>query len=380
MDPGRLRESFARVAEHGDQVALFFFSDLFLRYPQTREMFPVSMAAQRTRFLQALGRIVANAGRAGELAAYLQDLGRDHRKFGAIADHFGPVGESLIATLAHFSGPDWTPQLAAEWASAYRLIAKVMIDAMAEDARSGPPFWDATVISHELRSFDIAVFRVALPEPMHYQPGQAVGVQSPLRPRIWRFYSIANAPREDGTLDFHVQMADGGALSAALVRGIGVGAVLRLGPPVGSFLLRQPPDRDVLMVADGTGLAPLKAMTEQLGRLAQPPRVALFAGARDAEALYDIAELDKLSAGASWLTVTGCVTGPDDAAPRDGLAWPAERGALPDVVSRGGTWRGHDTYIAGPGATTEAVSVRLASLGVPPDQIHVEDFGVSNHD
>jgi NAD(P)H-flavin reductase len=108
--------------------------------------------------------------------------------------------------------------------------------------------------------------------------------------------------------------------------------------------------------------------------------VALFAGARDAEALYDIAELDKLSADAPWLTVTGCVIGPADAPHRDAQACPAERGGLPDVVSRGGTWREHDAYIAGPVATTEAVSARLASLGVPPDQIHVEDFGVSNHD
>lgn len=369
MDPGRLKESFARVAQHGDQVALFFYSDLFLRYPDTRDLFPVSMAAQRDRLLQALGRIVAEADRIDDLAAFLRGLGRDHRKFGAIADHFGPVGDSLLATLAHFSGVDWTPELAAEWTAAYQLVAQVMIDAAAEDAQHSPPYWDATVISHELRSFDICVFRVATEEPMPYRPGQSVAVESSLRPRVWRYLSMANAPREDGTLDFHVQMVDGGTLSMPLVRGIAVGARLRLGPPAGTFYLHQPTRRGVLLVAGGTGLAPIKALTEQLAQLSDPPAVRLFFGVRNADALYDLAELEKIGATAPWLTITECVSDDD--------AYPGEHGTLPDVVTRSGSWDGHDAYLAGPTPMIEAMSTRLAELGVPEDQIHVEDFGWS---
>jgi len=43
---------------------------------------------------------------------FLQQLGRDHRKFGTIGEHYPAVGNSLIATLAHFSGPTWTRDLA----------------------------------------------------------------------------------------------------------------------------------------------------------------------------------------------------------------------------------------------------------------------------
>jgi len=369
MDADRLRESFARVAQHGDNVALFFYSDLFLRYPQTRDLFPVSMTAQRDRLLRALGKIVAEADRVDELAAFLRDLGRDHRKFGAIADHFGPVGESLLATLAHFSGADWTPELAADWKAAYELVAKVMIDSAQEDSRHSPPFWHATVISHERRSFDIAVFRVAVQEPFPYRPGQSVAIESPLRPRIWRCYSMANAPREDGTADFHVQLVDGGTLSMPLVRGITVGSRLRLGPPTGVFALPDAPRRDVLLIAGGTGLAPVKAITQQLAQLSDPPQVHLFFGARDANALYDLAELEKLGATAPWLTITGCVS--------DDPAYPGERGVLPDVVARGGPWGGRDAYLAGPTPMIKAMSARLRSLGVPQDQIHLEDFGWS---
>jgi NAD(P)H-flavin reductase/hemoglobin-like flavoprotein len=370
VDPGRLRDSFARVAMHGDAVALFFYSDLFLRHPETRDLFPVSMATQRDRLLNALGRIVAEASRLDDLGPFLDGLGRDHRKFGALAEHYGPVGESLLATLAHFSGEDWTPDLAREWTAAYQLIAQVMTDAAAHDARRNPAYWDATVLSHELRTFDIAVLRVATVQPLHYLPGQSVAVESPRQPRLWRYYSMANAPREDSTIDFHVRMIDGGAVSMALARSTEVGSWLRLGAPLGNLALDTDSRRNVLLIGGSTGLAPVKAIAEQLSEMADPPSTQLFVGARTEEGLYDVPALDKLAACSPWLRVTACVSDQPDYA--------GQQGNLADVVARSGPWNGYDAYLAGSTAMLDAVSTRLTSLGIPPDQIHVEDFGWSN--
>jgi hemoglobin-like flavoprotein len=88
VDAQRLKDSFAHVAMHGDAVPLYFFSDLFLRQPQVRDLFPVSMAVTRDRLVNALGRIVSQVDDLDNLRGYLADLGRDHRKFGAIAEHF----------------------------------------------------------------------------------------------------------------------------------------------------------------------------------------------------------------------------------------------------------------------------------------------------
>jgi NAD(P)H-flavin reductase/hemoglobin-like flavoprotein len=370
LDPGRLRDSFARVAMHGDEVALFFYSDLFLRYPDVRDLFPVSMASQRDRLLHALGQIVADADRLDELGPFLQDLGRDHRKFGALADHYGPVGESLLATLAYFSGDDWTPDLAAEWTSAYQLVSQVMSDAAAIDARRNPAYWDATVLSHELRSFEIAVLRVAPVQPLGYLPGQSVAVESPLRPRIWRFYSIANAPRPDSTVDFHVRMVDGGPVSTALTRGTAVGSWLRFGAPVGRLTLDLSSHRNVLLVAGSIGLAPVKAIAEQLFELPDPPHTHLIMGARTADGLYDMPALEKMAADAPWLRITTCVSDEPTAT--------AEHGDLADVVARHGPWSEYDAYLAGSSAMISAVAERLMYLGVPSSRIHVEDFGWSN--
>lgn len=165
-------------------------------------MFPVSMATQNDRFLGALGRIVADAGDTGVLAPFLRDLGRDHRKFGALAGHFPVVGESLIATLKHFTGTGWTPELEQAWLEAYTVISDVMIQAAEED--TSPAYWNARVIGYERRAAGTALLRVAPDQPVFYRPGQSVAVECPDRPRLWRYYSIANAPRLDGTLDFQL--------------------------------------------------------------------------------------------------------------------------------------------------------------------------------
>ena len=86
---------------HGDELPMFFYSDLFIKHPEVRDMFPVSMAGQRGRFVEALMKIVSQVDRVDELTAFLEALGRDHRRFGAVTDHYQAVGASLLATMEH---------------------------------------------------------------------------------------------------------------------------------------------------------------------------------------------------------------------------------------------------------------------------------------
>jgi NAD(P)H-flavin reductase len=367
LDVARLKESFARIAMHGDQVALHFYADLFLKHPETRDMFPVSMEAQRGHLLDALVKIVANVDRVDELTDFLRDLGRDHRKFGALAGHYGAVGASLLATFEYFSGDAWTRELAADWTSAYELIASVMIGAAQEDEKRSPAFWTGTIVALERKAFDVSVLTVRTEPRVEYLPGQSVALQSARRPGLWRYYSMANAPRPDGLLDFHVRLIDGGAVSMALTAGSAVGDHLRLGPPVGALRLDTASHRDVLLVAGSTGLAPLKAILEQIACLQLPPRVHLFFGAMQADGLYDLPALDKLAAQHPWLTVIPAVSAD--------RFYAGETGGLADVVMRKGAWAGHDVYVAGPSEMVQEIAARLAGAGTPPDQIHLEDFG-----
>jgi NAD(P)H-flavin reductase/hemoglobin-like flavoprotein len=369
VDEQRLKESFARVATYGDEVPLFFYSHLFLNHPETRELFPVSMAGQRDKLLNALGRIVSEVSSHDTLVPFLQGLGRDHRKFGTVAEHYPAVGGSLIATLKHFNGPAWTEDLARDWTEAYTVIAQVMTGAATEDEARNPAWWGATVVGHERRTMDVAVLRVAPDVPLRYIPGQSVAVECEERPRLWRFYSMANAPRHDGTIDFHVRVIDGGAVSSALARTVGVGSRLRLGPPVGTLQLNMNSPRKVLLAAGSTGRAPLKAIVEQAAGLAEPPQTHLVFGARTAAELYDVADLEKMAAQWPWLTVTPTVSGEP--------GYRGETGTVADVVGRRVRVAEHDAYICGSGAMITATVNLLQSLGMPQNQIYVEDYGWS---
>jgi NAD(P)H-flavin reductase/hemoglobin-like flavoprotein len=367
VDIPAMRANFAKAAATGDEAPLYFYSHLFLAHPETRQLFPVSMAHQRDRLFAALGDVVARVDDLEALVPILQQLGRDHRKFGTLAAHYPAVGSSLLATLEHFDD-EWTPELAKSWSEAYDVVATVMIEA-AEAAAEQPPWWEADVVGHERRTIDVAVLQVRPRARYDYVAGQSVSLESDLRPRLWRYYSPANAPRPDGLLEIHVKARDGGPVSSALVRRVGVGDVLRLGPPVGHLVLDRESDRDLLLVAGGMGLAPLKALIDQVARAGPPRRVDLFVGFRTEEQIYDRADLRRLERENPWLTVTLAVS--------EDKTSDLEQGEVGDVVLRHGPWLSREVCVAGPAVMVEDTVSRLVQHGVPAQRISSEVFAPS---
>ena len=361
-----MRANFGKAAAAGDEAPLWFYSHLFLSHPETRAMFPVSMAHQRDRLFSALGEVVARVDDLDSLVPILQQLGRDHRKFGTVAAHYPAVGASLLATLEHFDAA-WNPSLAADWTAAYQLVAQVMVEAA--EAVDDPPWWDAVVVAHERRTFDVAVLRLQLKEPLEFVPGESISLETERRARLWRYYSPANAPRPDGSLEIHVKAHDGGPVSSALVRQVEVDDVLRLGPPVGHLSFDAGSDRDLLLVAGGTGLAALKAIVDHVAQHGPERRVDLFVGARMEEHLYDREDLERLAAEHPWLTVTSAVS--ED-------PWSAlEHGDVAEVAMRRGPWTSRDVYAVGPGPMVEDTIARLTRHGVPRERIRTEVFAPS---
>ncbi|WP_433514164.1 globin domain-containing protein [Nonomuraea sp. CA-143628] len=365
MDTQALKDSWHQVARSGDQVPLFFYSALFLMYPETRALFPVSMATQRDRLVSALGQVVSNVDHVEDVVPFLQQLGRDHRKFAVVTQHYPAVGQALLATLQHFLGDRWTPALANDWTQAYGLVAKVMSEAAEEASATTPPWWDGEIILHEPRAPGIAVIRARLNYPYPFRAGQFASVSVGLRPRMWRFYSFANAPRRDNTIDLHVRVVDGGAVSTALVHGAQRGDALKIGAPLGDKLtLDTSLPKDLLLIAGGTGLAPLKALIEQVAYEGARCNIRLFMGARTSRELYDIEALSKLGAEHPWLSVVPVVS-------HDGL-YRGERGYVVDVALK--AWRGQDVFVCGSEEMVQSTIARLLDAGVPAEQIRFDEF------
>jgi len=367
VDPAALKSNFASVAGHGDDVAMYFYSHLFLTHPEIRSMFPLSMTEQRDRLFGALVRIVTHVDRLGELEPYLADLGRDHRKFGALTEHFPAVHEALLATMAHFSGPAWTDALAANWTAAYHLVAGAMIGAADDAATREPAWYDGEIVDVDRRSFDLAVLRVRTDEVVPYRAGQSIALQATaLRPRIWRPFTPASRPGGH-EFDLHVRAIDGGTLSTALVRTARPGEPVRLGSPYGRLSLDPAGYRPLLMIAGGTGLAPMKAMVEQLAVGGGWP-THLFHGFRTGREAYDQQWLDAAAAEHhAWLTVRTAASDDD--------RWARPHGRIGELAAAEADWTGHDVCVCGSPEMVEGTVKALVSQGVSEDRIAFEEFG-----
>lgn len=264
----------------------------------------------------------------------------------------------------------------------------------------GPATFTGRVLEVQRRTRDIAVIRVHCPEPIPFTVGQHIPIRSPLAPGIWRDYSPALPPNPEGLLEFHIRIVDGGAESRPLVAASRPGDVWTFGTPRGSLgdvlreygteldddpapgrhRLPEPDPRDILMIAGGTGLAPLRAILLEAADLPAPPKIHLVYGARTPGELYDLRTVIEMSRNLPNLTVTTAVEKRDDAPltrPGPYSSHPAapmpRLGVAADVavrLHRDGGLSGKTVLIAGRGEMIEATRERLVAAGADPRFIH----------
>ncbi|WP_208024561.1 globin domain-containing protein [Amycolatopsis pithecellobii] len=362
-----IQDSWAKAEPYLPEVTQFFYGMLFTLAPATRDFFPINIDVQRNRMFRALVHVVQMVDQPDDLVPFLRQLGRDHRKFGVIPKHYEAIGTALLAAMRSQLGQDWTPEVERAWAEAFTIIARQMQEAAAADTH--PASWSAIVTEHRRLSWDLAVIRVEPEQAIPFRAGQYLSVEVPQRPRLWRYLSPANAPRGDGSLEFHVRAVDGGWVSRAIVSHTQKGDVWRFGSPLGRLYVDREAGRDVLMIAGGTGIAPLQAMLDDLAQWGENPKVRLFYGGRTREDLYALEGLRMLASANPWLTVTPVIeNGP-------GVTG-YEQGTLADVVTRHGAWPGRDVLVSGSPAMIRATVSRMLVAGTALDQIRYDPFTI----
>jgi NAD(P)H-flavin reductase len=364
---GLLDESLRLVEDQSDRVVGYFYAALFVEAPHLRALFPAAMDVQRDRLFRALTGAVRNLATPDRLVEMLGQLGRDHRKYGVRPEHYDAVGRALVTALRRYAEDVWVPELEAAWEKAYRVMAEIMMEGAREAATREPAWWRGEIVAHERRADDLAVLVVRTDRPYDYEPGQYASIETPYRPRSWRTYSMATAPSPDGLLEFHIRSVGAGWVSGPLVWRAQVGDLLRLGAPMGDMRIDQQSRRDVLCIAGGTGLAPIKALVDGMARWNTARQVTLFFGVRRTGDLYDLGALHRMAAVNRWLTVVPVVS--------EDETFAGERGTLADVVARHGTWTDHDVVVCGSPDMTRATVGRLTSMGVPADRMTFDVVG-----
>ncbi|WP_406027736.1 benzoate 1,2-dioxygenase electron transfer component BenC [Nocardioides sp. NBC_00850] len=245
----------------------------------------------------------------------------------------------------------------------------LQIATTSEVAKTGAASYTGTVVGLDRLSPTTVELSIDIPNrgELAFLPGQYVNIAVP-GSEVTRSYSFANAPHEE-RLVFLVKLTPGGAMSTWLTERAAVGDEVTFTGPNGSFFLREA-RRPVLMLAGGTGLAPVLSMLRQLevdgcdrgGRL-----VYGVSTDDDLVKLDEVGELVSRLPGFSW---DHCVSDPASTAANKGY-----------VMSLIGDDDLHDgdvaIYLCGPPPMVEAVRTHVAGAGIQPTGFYYEKFALA---
>lgn len=299
-----VRADFRRVldAPHGaERLTSAFYGHLFAENPALRELFPPAMEMQAKRVTTAIQFVLDNLEDWDRAQGFLEQLARDHRKYGVEAAHYDMAGRALLAALRTYHGPDWHSGLEEGWGDVAILISASM--AIGANSDKSQPYWEATVVGHRRVLEDLAIVRLQSDSPIPYLAGQYVPVMVPQRPRMWRYLSPAIPSNPYGEIEFHVRKVRGGWVSPAIVNETQVGDRWQIAGPLGNLHIDRESGSDVLLIGAGTGIAPLRAQLIEMSRRGVNPRVHFFIGGRYPCDLYDVENMWQLSQSNPWLTV-----------------------------------------------------------------------------
>ena len=230
------------------------------------------------------------------------------------------------------------------------------------------------VLSIERPAADVAVLRLQLPanQNLKYRAGQYV--EFILRDGARRSYSMANAPHLVGSppaIELHLRHMPGGKFTDHVFSAMKEKDILRMEGPFGSFFLREESSKPIVMLASGTGFAPIKAMLQQLQQSASPRPTVLYWGSRRRADLYQhdwcvalAAEMPSLS----YVPVLSESLPEDHWTGRTGFVHRAVMQDWPDLSA-------HQVYACGAPVMVESAERDFVSLcGLPADEFFADAF------
>ena len=131
-----VQKSFSKVAPISEQAAALFYGRLFEIAPEVKPLFRNDMKEQGKKLMGTLAVVVGGLTKLDSILPAASALAKKHVGYGVKASHYTPVGAALLWTLEKGLGPDWTPEVATAWTTAYTTLSGYMIS---EAYGSGAP-------------------------------------------------------------------------------------------------------------------------------------------------------------------------------------------------------------------------------------------------
>jgi NAD(P)H-flavin reductase/ferredoxin len=241
-------------------------------------------------------------------------------------------------------------------------------DLLVRDAADGGLYGRAEVAAVERLSPQVAKVALAPATELYYHPGQFVTLRRPAD-GLARSYSLASVPRLDRHLELHVKRLPGGAMSGWIYDELRAGQTLDLQGPNGAcYYLPGRPDQALLLIGNGTGLAPLIGILRDALADGHRGPVHLYHGTRRAEGLYMHQSLSALAVRHDNVAYHPCLSGPQVAAGcRAGRAEAVAFADHPDLAG----WR---VFLCGYPPMVQAARRRAYLAGAALADIHADAF------
>ncbi len=224
------------------------------------------------------------------------------------------------------------------------------------------------VIGQERVTHDITRLTVQLEAPLPYRAGQFANLSIDGLPGVVRSYSMATPAREDGRLQFFIRRVPGGKFSGLVNDEDVLGREVRVDGPAGEFWLR-PSDAPMVLIAGGSGLAPILALLRAAADAGARRSVTLLFGARSQRDLYAQEEIAAIAR--DWRGEFRFV--PVLSEEPEGASWSGARGLvterIEDVLEDGS-----HAYLCGPPRMIDAATALLRARGIAADDIHFDAF------
>lgn len=224
------------------------------------------------------------------------------------------------------------------------------------------------VVGQEKLSHDITRLTLQLDEELPYQAGQYALLSIDGLDGVVRSYSFATPARSDHRVSFFIRKTPGGKLSSLVNDQHVIGRAVHVDGPAGDFWLR-PGDEPILLVAGGSGLAPILAMLEQAVADGVTRPATLLFGAREAKDLYALDEIDSIASRwhGAFRFVPVLSGEPNDS------AWTGARSLITEQIPAH-LERGAHAYLCGPPAMIDAALAVLEAKAVPREHTRFDRF------
>jgi CDP-4-dehydro-6-deoxyglucose reductase len=226
------------------------------------------------------------------------------------------------------------------------------------------------VMSIQRPAADVAVLKLQLPANQSFQYHAGQYVEFILRDGARRSYSMASAPElAQGVMELHIRHMPGGRFTDHVFGAMKEKEILRMEGPFGTFFLREDSARPVVMLASGTGFAPIKALIEHMEAKGLTRPTVLYWGARQAADLYLRDWAEAAAARLPWLRFVPVLSEPEaDWSGRTGFVHQAVMADLPDLS-------GHQVYACGaPVMVQSAQRDFVAACGLPEEEFFADAF------